>query len=85
MPEPSEWLVAEGGTIETLGIVTPTIMGRTRISLATTNAFAPFKRFSFDDGYSWDYANAPHPGYEHSGFALGIQPFRLDTYAAVRQ
>ena len=42
MPEQSEWLLAVGERSVTLGIITPALMRRTRISASSATAFASF-------------------------------------------
>ena len=83
MPERSEWLVAEGGAKRNPRYrhTHHDASERRENRLPRRQHSRPPDAFHGDDGIpgvSLRYT----PGFKHSGFALGIQPFRLDTLYA---
>ena len=79
MPERSEWLVAGGGAKRNPRYRDGSHVAKDAKTVAK-EADIRVLRFSFDGGYSGGCANAYQAKITRA-IALGIQPFRLDTFA----
>ena len=83
MPEQSEWLLAVGGAKRNPRYrATHRYAKNANIGNLGDN-IRVFQTLFFEDKHSGGYADAPPPAKSTRAIALGIQPFRLVTLAAI--